>query len=321
MLEIKNITKKYGNKTVLDDVTFTVQDGTVTGFLGPNGAGKSTTMRILLELESANFGEAFIDGRKHNQSGSPMQSVGALLDARAVHPKRSAVNYLRALAYTHRMPQKRVDEVLEIVGLIDVAKKKVKSFSLGMLQRLGIAAALLGNPRNVILDEPINGLDPEGVIWVRNLARTLAAEGRAVLISSHLMSEMAQTADNLVVIGKGKLLAQNSMRGFLESSGVRRTLVRTDKRELLAQKLAAVGVQSTIFEHDGLLVDQLEGPDLAVFALESGVILYEITPQLASLEQVYMQMTNESLEYVSKDFDSSAAATESNPTPPLAVNN
>lgn len=227
MIEVKSLSKTYGSKTAVDDLSFTVPDGKVTGFLGPNGAGKSTTMRLIVGLEKPSSGKALVDGATYVSKPSPLSSVGVLLDAKAMHPGRSGLNHLRSLALTHGIPKKRVDEVIEMTGLSAVSKKKVKGFSLGMGQRMGIAAALLGDPQNVILDEPVNGLDPEGVIWVRNLARYLASEGKTVLISSHLMSEMSQTADDLIVIGRGRLLANSSMDEFLALAASNDVLVRT----------------------------------------------------------------------------------------------
>ena len=242
MLEVRNLTKTYGPKTAVNDISFTVPNGRVTGFLGPNGAGKSTTMRMLVGLENPSKGSALVDGQPYRSLKSPLTSVGALLDAKAMHPGRNGAAHLRSLALTHGIPKSRVDEVIEMTGLATVSKKKVKGFSLGMGQRMGIAAALLGDPQNVILDEPVNGLDPEGVIWVRNLARHLASEGRAVLISSHLMSEMSQTADDLIVIGRGRLLANCSMEDFLKVGDENRVLVRTDARDTFATALNEAGL-------------------------------------------------------------------------------
>ncbi|MFC6353163.1 ABC transporter ATP-binding protein [Rothia nasimurium] len=302
MLEVRNLTKTYGPKTAVNDISFTVPNGRVTGFLGPNGAGKSTTMRMLVGLEKPSKGSALVDGQPYRSLKSPLTSVGALLDAKAMHPGRNGAAHLRSLALTHGIPKSRVDEVIEMTGLAAVSKKKVKGFSLGMGQRMGIAAALLGDPQNVILDEPVNGLDPEGVIWVRNLARHLASEGRAVLISSHLMSEMSQTADDLIVIGRGRLLANCSMEDFLKIGDENKVLVRTDARDTFATALNEAGHTFTALETDGLMVEQADARDLARLAQGVGVLLHELTPQKSTLEQVYMNMTRDEVEYHSAEF-------------------
>lgn len=303
MLEVRNLTKNYGPKTAVNDISFTVPNGRVTGFLGPNGAGKSTTMRMLVGLERPSKGSALVDGQTYRSLKSPLTSVGALLDAKAMHPGRNGVAHLRSLALTHGIPKTRVDEVIEMTGLAAVAKKKVKGFSLGMGQRMGIAAVLLGDPQNVILDEPVNGLDPEGVIWVRTLARHLASEGRAVLISSHLMSEMSQTADDLIVIGRGRLLANCSMEDFLKVGDENKVLVRTDAREAFAATLRGAGYAFTPVDADGLMVEQVQACDLAQLAARTDVLLHELTPQKSTLEQVYMNMTRDDVEYSSASFD------------------
>ncbi|WP_421084297.1 ABC transporter ATP-binding protein [Rothia nasimurium] len=302
MLEVKHLTKKYGAKTAVNNISFTVPNGKVTGFLGPNGAGKSTTMRMLVGLENPTSGKALVDHQPYRSLKSPLTSVGALLDAKAMHPGRSGAAHLRSLALTHGIPKKRVDEVIEMTGLSAVSKKKVKGFSLGMGQRMGIAAALLGDPQNIILDEPVNGLDPEGVIWVRNLARHLASEGRAVLISSHLMSEMAQTADDLIVIGRGRVLANCSMEEFLTIGDSNKVLVRTDAREAFAATLTGAGHRFTPVDTDGLMVEQADARALAQLAARTDVLLHELTPQKSTLEQVYMNMTRDEVEYHSADF-------------------
>lgn len=303
MLEVKNLTKRYGSKTAVNDLSFTVPNGKVTGFLGPNGDGKSTTMRMLVGLEKPTQGTALVDGSAYRSLSSPLSSVGALLDAKAMHPGRNGAAHLRSLALTHGIPKTRVDEVIEMTGLAAVSKKKVKGFSLGMGQRMGIAAALLGDPENIILDEPVNGLDPEGVIWVRNLARHLASEGRAVLISSHLMSEMSQTADDLIVIGRGRLLANCSMEDFLKIGDENKVLVRTDAREAFAATLRGAGHTFTPVDTDGLMVEQVQARDLAQLAARTDVLLHELTPQKSTLEQVYMNMTRDDVEYSSASFD------------------
>lgn len=296
MIEVSGLTKKYGEKTAVDDVTFTVQPGKVTGFLGPNGAGKSTTMRMILGLERPTRGTARVNGQEYAKLSSPLSTVGSLLEAKAVHPRRTGRNHLRALAATHGIPTSRVDEVIEITGLSSAAKKKVGGYSLGMGQRLGIASALLGDPDVVILDEPVNGLDPEGVIWVRQMARYLASEGKTVFLSSHLMSEMAQTADHLVVIGQGKVLADQSLDSFLNENQEERVLVRSDDDlTRLARALEQDGVRAA--EQDGGLLVHSSGREVAQRAQAQGVLLWEITPQHDSLEKVYMSMTQDSVEY------------------------
>lgn len=312
MLEVSQLSRHYGDKKAVDSISFTVPDGKVTGFLGPNGAGKSTTMRMLMGLEKPTHGTALIDGKKYASLASPLSSVGALLDAKAMHPGRSGYQHLKSLAYTHGIPASRVDEVIEMTGLAAVAKKKVKGFSLGMGQRMGIAAALLGDPQNIILDEPVNGLDPEGVIWVRHLARHLASEGKCVLISSHLMSEMAQTADHLVVIGRGHILANSSMNEFLNRAGDQRVLVRTDERDAYTQLLDTHTIEYIAVDTNGLLVEGASSHTLASHALNAGILLYEVTPQIATLEDVYVQLTRDEVEYNSGTFGGSVAA---DPTP------
>ncbi len=296
MIEIENLTKTYGGKAAVDDVSFTVRPGRVTGFLGPNGAGKSTTMRLLVGLESATSGHARVNGKPYAQHRAPLAEVGVLLDAKAVHPRRTARAHLSALAATHGIPRSRVQEVVELTGLGGVADKRVGGFSLGMGQRLGIAAALIGDPHTVVLDEPVNGLDPEGVVWVRHLAKYLASEGRTVFLSSHLMSEMAQTADHLVVIGRGRILADAPIQQVL-AGGPTRTRVRTTDREALRRALRAEEAEITEFDDDGVLVAGPEPRRIAEAALSAGVLLYELTPQTETLEDVYMAMTQDEVEY------------------------
>ncbi len=244
MIEAQALSKRYGTKTAVDAVSFTVQPGKVTGFLGPNGAGKSTTMRMIVGLDNPSGGRAIVNGLPYAQHKAPLRELGALLDAKAVHPKRSAYTHLRALAATHAIPDSRVREVIELAGLGPVAKKRVGGFSLGMGQRLGIASALLGDPQTVILDEPVNGLDPEGVQWVRRLAKSLASEGRTVFLSSHLMSEMALTADHLIVIGRGRIIADAPIQAIIDGQGMARVRVRADRPQDLLGSLAADGVSS-----------------------------------------------------------------------------
>ncbi len=296
MIEARNLTKTYGDKTVVDNITFTIQPGRVTGFLGPNGAGKSTTMRMILGLDSPTRGSVTVDGRRYGQHRAPLQEVGALLEARAFHPSRSARNHLIALAATHGISARRVDEVLELTGLAEVSGRRAGNFSLGMGQRLGIAGALLGDPKSVILDEPVNGLDPDGVLWVRHLARTLADQGRTVFLSSHLMSEMAQTADHLIVIGRGRIIADAPISDILAGGG-NRTLVRAERQDLLQEAVVAIGANVQTGNDGELLVAGVEPRDIAGAALDRGLLIYELTPQRASLEEAYMELTRDDVEY------------------------
>ncbi|GAA2862896.1 ABC transporter ATP-binding protein [Paenarthrobacter ilicis] len=297
MIEAKGLTKVYGEKTAVGGVSFTVQAGRVTGFLGPNGAGKSTTMRMIMGLDSPSSGSVTVNGQPFVQHKAPLREIGALLDAKAVHTSRTAYNHLLAMAATHSIPTSRVREVIEMTGLGDVAKKKVKGFSLGMGQRLGIAAALLGDPQTIILDEPVNGLDPEGVVWVRNLVKYLASEGRTVFLSSHLMSEMALTADHLIVIGRGKIIADAPINDIITGKGHARTRVRTDQPERLMQLLAGTGVSVEVHERELLEVSGIDPRGIATTALENQVMVYELTPLQASLEEAYMELTKDEVEY------------------------
>ncbi|MDR6988537.1 ABC-2 type transport system ATP-binding protein [Paenarthrobacter nitroguajacolicus] len=297
MIEAKGLTKVYGEKTAVGGVSFTVQAGRVTGFLGPNGAGKSTTMRMIMGLDAPTAGSVTVNGEPFAQHKAPLREIGALLDAKAVHTSRTAYNHLLAMAATHSIPKSRVREVIEMTGLGDVAKKKVKGFSLGMGQRLGIAAALLGDPQTIILDEPVNGLDPEGVVWVRNLVKYLASEGRTVFLSSHLMSEMALTADHLIVIGRGKIIADAPIAEIITGKGQTRTRVRTDQPERLMQLLAGTGVSVEVHERELLEVSGLDPRGIARTALDNQVMVYELTPLQASLEEAYMELTKDEVEY------------------------
>jgi ABC-2 type transport system ATP-binding protein len=297
MIEARGLTKVYGDKTAVAGVNFTVDAGQVTGFLGPNGAGKSTTMRMIMGLDQPTSGSVTVNGSPLTRHAAPLRDVGALLDAKAVHTSRSAYNHLLAMAATHSIPKKRVHEVIEMTGLADVARKKVGGFSLGMGQRLGIAAALLGDPQTVILDEPVNGLDPEGVVWVRNLVKYLASEGRTVFLSSHLMSEMALTADHLIVIGRGKIIADAPIQEIITGKGQGRTRVRTDQPDLLMQLLAGTGVSVEVQERELLEVKGLDPRQIASAALENHVMIYELTPLQASLEEAYMELTKDEVEY------------------------
>lgn len=296
MIRAENLTKRYGARTVVQDLSFTVRPGSVTGFLGPNGAGKSTTLRMLLGLDAPTHGHATIGGRPYADHPAPLTQAGALLEARSLHPGRSARHHLTALALTHGIPRSRVTHVLAVTGLTEVADRRVKGFSLGMGQRLGIAAALLGDPAAVILDEPVNGLDPEGVRWIRTLLTSLAAEGRTVLVSSHLMSEMALTADHLIVIGKGRLLADTTVADLVRQAGGTTVKVVTPEADRLRGLLpAAAGI--TTPAPDTLQVAGLDAPEIGRAAAAHGVPLYELTPQTASLEQAFMDLTQDSVEY------------------------
>jgi len=297
MIEARGLTKVYGDKTAVAGVNFTVEAGRVTGFLGPNGAGKSTTMRMIMGLDRPTSGSVTVNGSPLTGHAAPLRDVGALLDAKAVHTSRSAYNHLLAMAATHSIPKKRVHEVIEMTGLAEVARKKVGGFSLGMGQRLGIAAALLGDPQTVILDEPVNGLDPEGVVWVRNLVKYLASEGRTVFLSSHLMSEMAVTADHLIVIGRGRIIADAPIQEIITGKGQGRTRVRTDQPDRLMQLLAGTGVSVEVQERELLEVTGLDPRQIATAALENHVMIYELTPLQASLEEAYMELTKDEVEY------------------------
>jgi ABC-2 type transport system ATP-binding protein len=297
MIEAKGLTKVYGEKTAVGGVSFTVQAGRVTGFLGPNGAGKSTTMRMIMGLDTPTAGSVTVNGEPFAKHVAPLREIGALLDAKAVHTSRTAYNHLLAMAATHSIPKSRVREVIEMTELGEVAKKKVKGFSLGMGQRLGIAAALLGDPQTIILDEPVNGLDPEGVVWVSNLVKYLASEGRTVFLSSHLMSEMALTADHLIVIGRGKIIADAPIAEIITGKGQARTRVRTDQPERLMQLLAGTGVSVEVHERELLEVSGLDPRGIARTALDNQIMVYELTPLQASLEEAYMELTKDEVEY------------------------
>ena len=296
MIEAYGLTKTYGKRTAVDGVTFTVQPGQVTGFLGPNGAGKSTTMRLILGLDRPTSGRVLVNGRPYAEHAAPLKEVGALLDAKALHPARSAVKHLSVLAATHGISRSRVDEVMAMTGITEIARKRIKGFSLGMGQRLGIAAALLGDPRTVIFDEPVNGLDPEGVQWVRNLSRHLASEGRAVFLSSHLMSEMTQTADHLIVIGRGRIIADAPVSEIL-AQGQDRTLVRSDQLNELRAGLTAGGITFRELEPGLLEVAGAEPRQIAWIAREHDALIHELTPVRASLEEAYMELTKDDVEY------------------------
>jgi ABC-2 type transport system ATP-binding protein len=300
MIEIRGLSKRYGDRVAVDDLSFTVRPGHVTGFLGPNGAGKTTTMRLILGLDNPSAGSVTIDGKPFGQLHSAMREAGALLDAKAVHGGRSAYNHLWCLAATNGIPRSRVDEVIGIVGLEDVARKRSKGFSLGMSQRLGIAAALLGDPEILMFDEPVNGLDPEGIRWIRLLMRSLAAEGRTVFVSSHLMSEMENTADHLIVIGRGKLIADCPMAEFTADGGAEKTtVVKTPDAGRLAEAVAAAG--GTLERDDGEFTVRGLGPErVGELALANGILLYHLAPARVSLEEAFMELTADSVEYQAK---------------------
>ncbi|CAM5740452.1 putative ABC transporter ATP-binding protein YhcH [Streptomyces afghaniensis 772] len=297
MLTAHELTKRYGDRTVVTDLSFTVRPGIVTGFLGPNGAGKSTTMRMILGLDAPTRGHATVDGRSYAAHPAPLTEVGTLLEARSVHPGRTAYHHLRALALTHGIPRTRVEQVLALTGLTDVAHRRVKGFSLGMGQRLGIAAALLGDPAVLILDEPVNGLDPEGVLWIRNLLKSLASEGRTVFVSSHLMSEMALTAEHLVIIGRGRLLADTTVTDFVRDSGAGTVKVVTPQASDLVRLLTAPGVDITTDTPGTLQVHGTDAEHIGRTAAAHGIPLYELTPGTASLEEAFMDLTRDAVEY------------------------
>jgi ABC-2 type transport system ATP-binding protein len=297
MIEARGLTKRYGDKLAVDGLTFTVRPGVVTGFLGPNGAGKSTTMRMILGLDAPTGGTVTVNGRPYRAHSAPLHEVGALLEARSVHPGRSAYNHLLALAHSNGISRSRVDDVVEAVGLAGSARRRAGRFSLGMGQRLGIATALLGDPRTVILDEPLNGLDTEGIRWVRALLRRLADDGRTVFVSSHLMNEMALTAEHLIVIGRGRLIADTSVAEFVASRGRSVVRVRSTDPRGLAGRLQAPDVEVS---HDGgesLTVSGLTTDQVGRAAAAAGITLLELTAQQASLEEAFMELTHDAVEY------------------------
>jgi ABC-2 type transport system ATP-binding protein len=297
VIEAKNLSKRYGERAAVDDLTFTVRPGIVTGFLGPNGAGKSTTMRMIVGLDAATSGTVTVNGRRYADHPAPLHEIGALLEAKAVHASRSAYNHLRAVAATTGIPKRRVDEVIDLVGLHGAARRPAGSFSLGMAQRLGIATALLGDPETVILDEPVNGLDPEGVLWIRNLLKALAAEGRTVFVSSHLMSEMALTAEHLVVIGRGRLIADVPLAEFTTCACVNSVRVRSPHSAVLCELLAGPDVSIESSERGVLEITGLSIEQIGERAAQAGICLYELSTQQPSLEDVFMELTNDSVEY------------------------
>jgi ABC-2 type transport system ATP-binding protein len=298
MIKAQQLTKRYGEKTAVDRLDFTVKPGTVTGFLGPNGAGKSTTMRMIIGLDAPTSGTVTVNGRRYAEHTSPLQEVGALLEAKSIHPGRSAFDHLMAQAYTHGIPRRRVNEVIEMTGLQTVAKKRAGAFSLGMGQRLGIAAALLGDPATVMLDEPVNGLDPEGVLWIRNLLTGLADEGRTVFVSSHLMSEMALVADHLIIVGRGRLLADTTVADLVRRADGNSVTVATNDPARLRDVLGAPGVDITgRAGSEELQVTGMTARSIGTKAAEAGITLFELTAKTVSLEEAFMDLTKESVEY------------------------
>ncbi|MFI9462547.1 ABC transporter ATP-binding protein [Streptomyces xiamenensis] len=320
MIELAGLTKRYGGKTAVNDLTFSVRPGIVTGFLGPNGAGKSTTMRMMLGLDHPTSGEVLIDGERYDRLRDPLLAIGALLEAKAVHPGRTAYNHLLCLAQSNGIARERIDVVLDLVGLGAVARKRPKGFSLGMGQRLGIASALLGDPRILMFDEPVNGLDPEGIHWIRNLMKRLAADGRTVFVSSHLMSEMALTAEHLVVIGQGRLLADTSMADFIRENSRSFVRVRGPEPERLRAVLERTGGGVTVTAAaDGVLeVEGTEAARIGELVAGQGLVLHELSPQQASLEEAFMRLTHGSVEYEAHNGGQGPGAPDPPGAPPAA---
>ena len=299
-IEAHGLSKRYGSTLAVDDLSFTVSPGRVTGFVGPNGAGKSTTMRLILGLDAPDSGTALVNGRPYASLDVPLREVGALLDARAFHPARPARQHLRWLAASNGLPRGRVDAALELVGLTRVARRRTGGFSLGMAQRLGIAAALLGDPPVLLFDEPVNGLDPEGIRWIRGFLRSLAAEGRAVLVSSHLMSELEGTADQLVVIGRGRLIADTTVRDLLDAAAGARFNVRTPQPAEMMELLAGAGAVVTSTDHDALAVSGLDAARIADLAADHGLRVYELSPHRVTLEEAFMDLTRDSVDFAAE---------------------
>ena len=297
MIEINGVTKHYKDKRAVDNLSFEIKPGQVTGFLGPNGSGKSTTMRMIMGLDAPDSGSIFVNNRRFRDLALPLREVGALLEAKAIHPGRSAFNHLWFLAQSNDIPRSRVTEVLQLVGLEDVAKKRTGKFSLGMGQRLGIAAAILGDPGVLLFDEPVNGLDPEGILWVRNLLKGLASEGRTVFVSSHLMSEMALTADQLVVIGRGRLISTGSVDDFIAKSSGQFIRVRSPRAEDLNELIVQHGGLVTQEPEGALAVTGLSASAIGELSGRSGIFLHELSPQAASLEDAFMELTRDSVEF------------------------
>jgi ABC-2 type transport system ATP-binding protein len=297
LIEARGLTKDYGDKRAVDGLTFTVQPGVVTGFLGPNGSGKSTTMRLILGLDAPTAGDVTVNGKHYRDHAGPLHEVGALLEARSVHTGRSAFNHLLALAQTHGISRRRVEELIDLVGLREVAKKRAGEFSLGMGQRLGIAAALLGDPRTVMLDEPVNGLDPEGIHWIRHLLKDLASEGRTVFVSSHLMSEMALTADHLIVVGRGRVIADTTTAEFLQQASGNVVLVRSPQADELRGQIVGADITVVALEPGLIEVHGLTAQQIGEAAAQHGIVLHELTPQQASLEEAFMDLTRDDVEF------------------------
>ncbi|MBA2949690.1 ABC transporter ATP-binding protein [Streptomyces himalayensis] len=297
MIEVNDLSKRYGDKLAVDALSFSVRPGVVTGFLGPNGAGKSTTMRMIMGLDRPSSGTARINGRPYEQHKAPLQEIGALLEAKSIHPGRSAYQHLLALAASNGIGKRRVLEVIDMVGLTEVARKRAGGFSLGMGQRLGIASALLGDPQVVMLDEPVNGLDPEGVLWIRNLLKGLADQGRTVFVSSHLMTEMALIAEDLIVIGRGRLLSAGLLADFIAGSASRSVRVRSPQAADLRALLLGDGVTVSVSEPGVLDVTGLEAAEIGERAAAAGLVLHELFRQEASLEEAFMELTHDSVEY------------------------
>jgi ABC-2 type transport system ATP-binding protein len=301
VIEVRRLTKRFGTTVAVDDLSFNVGPGRVTGFLGPNGAGKTTTMRVILGLDRPNSGTALVNGTAYAGVRWPLREVGALLDAKGVHPGRSARAHLTWMAQSNGIPTRRVDEVLDLVGLTPVANRRAGGFSMGMGQRLGIAAAMLGDPGILMLDEPVNGLDPEGIVWVRNLLKHLAVQGRSIFVSSHLMSEMALTADHVVVIGRGRLIADTSIAQFISGSSQVEVLVRSPQSQTLCGLLVDAGAEVVAGAGGAWRVRGLTSARIGDLAAEHRVALHELTPQQASLEEVFMRLTQDSLEFAAEE--------------------
>jgi len=297
MIEAEGLSKRYGDTLAVDNLSFRVEPGKITGFLGPNGAGKTTTMRLILGLDRPTTGQVTVNGKPFDQASQPMRVVGALLDAKAVHGGRSAYNHLLCLAESNNLPRRRVGEVLGLVGLTEVARKRSKGFSLGMGQRLGIAAALLGDPQILMFDEPVNGLDPEGILWIRNLMKALAAEGRTVFVSSHLMSEMENTADHLLVIGRGKLIADCTVEEFIAANSQQAVRVRTPQPDVLAKLVTAAGATVRTDGDGSMVITGLDQSRVGDLAYDNAVRLHELSPVHASLEEAFMELTASSVQF------------------------
>jgi ABC-2 type transport system ATP-binding protein len=303
MIEATQLTKDYGEKRAVNEVSFAVRPGIVTGFLGPNGSGKSTTMRLILGLDAPTSGDVRVNGKHYRDHAAPLHEVGALLEARSVHTGRSAYNHLLALAQTHGISRRRVNELIDLVGLHDVARKRAGQFSLGMGQRLGIATALLGDPATVMLDEPVNGLDPEGVHWIRNLLKQLAAEGRTVFVSSHLMTEMSMTAEHLIVIGRGRLIADMSVAEFVQKASGALVRVRSPEASRLRDLVLAPDVSVASSEAGVLEIEGLTAQQVGEIAASNKIVLHELTPVQASLEEAFMELTRDDVEFKSVESE------------------